>query len=78
MSTNPNPPILRYQTLELEPLDGEAPKPVTGRANFHPNTRDAHDRRQLEDRRQELRFQNDRRSKKDRRPRRTWENGSNL
>ncbi len=63
----------------LEPLDGEAARPIEGKAKFTPNTRDKKgDRREVEDRRKELRFQENRRANKDRRPVKTWENGKNL
>jgi hypothetical protein len=64
-------------TLSLVPLDGDT-SPTTGRAVFHPNTRDPGDRRRIGDRRALLRMQKQRRSATDRRPRRTWENGHNL
>jgi len=63
----------------LEPLDGEVVKPIEGKSKFTANTRDKKgDRREVEDRRKELRFQENRRANKDRRPVKTWENGKNL
>jgi hypothetical protein len=74
--TEPSP-LFPPVTLSLVPLDGET-SPTTGRAVFHPNTRDPGDRRRAGDRRSLLRLQKQRRSPTDRRPRRTWENGYNL
>ena len=62
----------------LEPaMDASAGAP-SGKAVFHPNTREKVDRRKTVDRRQELRFQEDRRAKGDRRPKASWEPGSNI
>lgn len=62
----------------LEPIDGVT-APVEGKAKFSANTRDKKgDRRETEDRRKELRFQENRRANKDRRPVKTWEKGHNL
>ncbi len=63
----------------LEPIDGSAAQTVSkGPSQFTANTRDKVDRRQHEDRRTELRFQDNRRASKDRRPVNTWEKGHNL
>lgn len=63
----------------LEPIDGNAAQTVTkGPSKFTANTRDKVERRQHEDRRVELRFQDNRRTSKDRRPVKTWEKGHNL
>jgi hypothetical protein len=62
----------------LEPLDDAVLKTPAGPAKFCANTRDKVDRRQAEDRRTELRFQENRRNSKDRRPVKTWEKGHNL
>jgi len=63
----------------LEPINGDAPQAVTkGPSKFTANTRDKLERRQHEDRRTELRFQDNRRTSKDRRPVKTWEKGHNL
>lgn len=63
----------------LEPINAEAPLAVTkGASKFTANTRAKLERRQHEDRRAELRFQDNRRASKDRRPVKTWENGHNL
>jgi len=64
--------------IGLEPIDGEVVQSPKGPARFTPNTRDKTERRQTEDRRTELRFQENRRSSKDRRPVKTWEKGHNL
>lgn len=62
----------------LEPLDGPV-LPIEGKSKFTANTRDKKgDRREVEDRRRELRFQENRRANKDRRPVKTWEKGHNL
>lgn len=76
-------PDLKYISLSnasLEPIDGPAVQAVTtGPSKFTANTRDkTGDRRKVEDRRSELRFQENRRSNKDRRPVKTWEKGKNL
>lgn len=63
----------------LEPIGGEAVLPIEGKSRFTANTRDKKgDRRETEDRRAELRFQENRRANKDRRPVKTWEKGHNL
>lgn len=63
----------------LEPIDGDAAQTVTkGPSKFTANSRDKVERRQQEDRRTELRFQDNRRTSKDRRPVKTWEKGHNL
>jgi hypothetical protein len=62
----------------LEPLDAGVLQVSAGPAKFSANTRDKIDRRQAEDRRSELRFQENRRKAKDRRPVKTWEKGHNL
>lgn len=62
----------------LEPIGDETLQAPAGRAKFTANTRDKIDRRQTEDRRSELRFQDNRRSSRDRRPLKTWEKGKNL
>ena len=63
----------------LEPIDGNTAQTVTkGPSQFTANTRDKLERRQHEDRRTELRFQDNRRASKDRRPVKTWEKGHNL
>jgi hypothetical protein len=75
-------PDLKYISLidaGLEPIDGPALQTVTaGPSKFTANTREKIDRRQNEDRRTELRFQDNRRVSKDRRPVKTWEKGHNL
>ncbi len=75
-------PDLKYISLSdasLEPIDGPAAQTVTaGPSKFTANTREKIDRRQQEDRRVELRFQDNRRASKDRRPVKTWEKGHNL
>lgn len=45
---------------------------------FHADARGGKERRQVADRRMEIRFESDRRSGKDRRAKRSWEPGSNL
>jgi hypothetical protein len=62
----------------LEPVEGDAMQSPKGPAKFTANTRDKVERRQKEDRRTELRFQDNRRANKDRRPVKTWEKGHNL
>lgn len=65
--------------VSLEPIDGQAAMPIEGKSKFTANTRDKKgDRRQVEDRRKELRFQENRRANEDRRPVKTWEKGHNL
>jgi hypothetical protein len=71
---------LKLDELALEPIDPKLPskeQPLTGRAQFTPNTRNRTDRRKGGDRRQTLRFEPDRRTGKDRRPETTWINGKN-
>ena len=74
---NHDRPLIPDLPLSLVPIEGDVPA-STGRAVFHPNTRDAGDRRNGNDRRQMLRLQRARRAATDRRPRRTWENGHNA
>jgi hypothetical protein len=61
----------RLGSLELEPLPGE--KPVTGKAVFHPNTRDkGSERRRKDERRTDVRTEAARRSRA-RRPTEAWD-----
>ncbi len=63
----------------LEPIDVSTAQVVTkGPSQFTANIRSKVERRQHEDRRAELRFQDNRRASKDRRPVKTWEKGHNL
>lgn len=62
----------------LEPLAGGLVPCQLAPAQFTANTREKLDRRQMQDRRIELRFQDNRRENKDRRPLKTWEKGHNL
>ena len=63
----------------LEPIDVSTAQVVTkGPFQFTANTRSKVDRRQHEDRRTELRFQDNRRASKDRRPVKIWEKAHNL
>jgi len=70
---------ISLSNASLEPIDGQAtPTAAKGPSKFTANTREKVDRRQTEERRAELRFQDNRRSSKDRRPQKTWEKGHNL
>ncbi len=63
----------------LEPIDGEVTEASkTGAAKFSANTRGKADRRETEDRRADIRFEDNRRKSKDRRPIKSWEKGKNL
>jgi hypothetical protein len=63
----------------LEPVEGEAADASkTGPAKFCANTRGKAERRETEDRRTEIRFEDNRRKNKDRRPIKSWEKGKNL
>ena len=63
----------------LEPIDGSAAQAITkGPSQFTANIRAKVERRQHEDRRAELRFQDNRRASKDRRPVKIWEKAHNL
>lgn len=70
-----SPPLeLSLEPIENAPLEIGAPAD----AKFHPNVRSGKERRQLADRRMEIRFESDRRSGRDRRAKKSWEPGSNL
>ena len=65
--------------LSLEPMeDGPLQIGAPADAKFHADVRSGKERRQLADRRMEIRFESDRRSGKDRRSKKSWEPGSNL
>lgn len=73
MVGNPLLPDIPFDKLALEPIEGEATGPITGRARFSCNTREKYDRRQQEERRQKFRMQPQRRLDVDRRPpKRDW------
>lgn len=69
-----------FDQLALEPMDDKvtAASAPGAPVKFHADTRSGKERRQLADRRQEIRFQAERRSGLDRRPIKTWEPGNNL